>query len=579
MAPSSPSRRIAEDSERLPAAALMEFCSSCFNGIVGLFGSRGPKRKTKIIDSLLSSPRLTVSLNHNPLSSHMSAQVIRVKRCNMPFRNFYRTDICEKLGSGGFGDVYKTVQKATGKSVAVKSIRKEKMEEEGEMDLLHEEISALVALDHPNILKMIEYFEDDTTVFIVTDLAQGGDLHAFMKMLDSRHLSERDVHVARAFRQLMEGVAYCHRRKIMHRDLKMENCLFVDQGFQILKVIDFGLAAVCQGQLGVMLGTPDYMSPEMISMRPHDEKTDIWSAGVIFYVLLTGVHPFKYVYCRSNEELYGRVINGPYYTEPLEERHASDEICELVDLLLQKQADKRPTAQEVATSAWLESMEVCPSPTSQRRHWRHTIRSFTSYSKVSRFEQALMSFIASQVTENEVLELQETFKRLDANGDGFLSQAEVTDAFRMCDMSVQEADLQAVFDSFADTSDGVLRYTDWLAATLRPQILASEEAAKAAFDFFDADGNGKVEKSELVEVLGEDEAVRILHQCGASEKDMLEEEDFIKIVAHLAKCRKKAIHPRDSPLVPEGRDRVSSFMEAALSPMVATMKPRGFRGS
>lgn len=195
------------------------------------------------------------------------------------------------LGQGTFAKVYYGRNMKTGQSVAIKVIDKEKVLRVGLINQIKREISIMRQVRHPNILELYEVMATKTKIYFALEYAKGGEL--FDKVSKGR-LKE---HIARRyFQQLITAVDFCHSRGVYHRDLKPEN-LLLDENDN-LKVSDFGLSALAEskrqdGLLHTTCGTPAYVAPEVINRKGYDgDKVDVWSCGVILYVLLTGYLPF-----------------------------------------------------------------------------------------------------------------------------------------------------------------------------------------------------------------------------------------------------------------------------------------------
>mmetsp|Transcript_24774 Transcript_24774/g.21999 ORF Transcript_24774/g.21999 Transcript_24774/m.21999 type:complete len:169 (+) Transcript_24774:252-758(+) len=160
-----------------------------------------------------------------------------------------------------------------------------------EKKMLFNEINILRELDHPNIVKMYEYFEDEKRYYIITEICKGGEL--FDEIIARGKFTEKDAAVL--VKQILSCINYCHKNKIVHRDLKPENVLLEqNKDFDQIKIIDFGTSLVHSENklLDEKLGTPYYIAPEVLNKK-YNEKCDLWSIGVITYILLSGMPPFN----------------------------------------------------------------------------------------------------------------------------------------------------------------------------------------------------------------------------------------------------------------------------------------------
>ena len=211
-----------------------------------------------------------------------------------------------KLGSGAFGTVQRAVHKSTHRQRAIKSVRKNQITRDmRDHSKFFNEIDILKQTDHPDIVRMYEFYEDKNFFHIVTELLTGGELFDFI--IKHKMLSEPVA--AHFLKQILSAVAYCHANGIVHRDIKPENLLLdSDSAHASLKVIDFGTSTLFdpKERLHHRYGTAYYIAPEVL-VKNYDSKCDIWSCGVILFILLSGAPPF---YGRSDEEIISKVRSG-----------------------------------------------------------------------------------------------------------------------------------------------------------------------------------------------------------------------------------------------------------------------------
>lgn len=219
-----------------------------------------------------------------------------------------RYELGRMLGQGTFAKVYRGRSLRSGQSVAVKVIDKEKVLKVGMIDQIKREISVMRRIRHPNIVELYEVMASKTKIYFVMEYVRGGEL--FDKVVKGK-LKEESAR--KYFQQLIGAIDYCHSRGVYHRDLKPENLLLDENGD--LKVTDFGLSALFEsrrqdGLLHTTCGTPAYVAPEVINRRGYDgAKADIWSCGVILFVLLAGYLPFK---DPNIMELYKKISKGDF---------------------------------------------------------------------------------------------------------------------------------------------------------------------------------------------------------------------------------------------------------------------------
>ena len=224
---------------------------------------------------------------------------------NKAFQEEYK--IGKSLGSGAFGEVRRVIHRATNEGRAVKIFRKDLATSASSQQKLLEEIGILRTLDHPNIIRVYEFFEDSKRFYIVMEQCNGGEL--FEEILKRQNFGESNA--ATILHQLFSAVAYLHDNNIIHRDLKPENILLEEKGdIMNIKLIDFGTAVRFENNKPIKgaIGTAYYIAPEVLS-GSYNSKCDLWSLGVIIFILLGGYPPFD---GQNDEEILEKVKKGSY---------------------------------------------------------------------------------------------------------------------------------------------------------------------------------------------------------------------------------------------------------------------------
>ncbi|KAG5306511.1 NUAK1 kinase, partial [Acromyrmex insinuator] len=253
-----------------------------------------------------------------------------------------RFDIIKKLGQGTYGKVQLGINKETGQEVAIKTIKKCKIETEADLIRIRREIQIMSSVQHPNIIHIYEVFENREKMVLVMEYAAGGELYDYLS--ERKVLSEHEAR--RIFRQIATAVFYCHKHKICHRDLKLENILLDQVGNA--KIADFGLSNVFDEQrlLNTFCGSPLYASPEIVKGTPyHGPEVDCWSLGVLLYTLVYGAMPFD----GSNFKRLVKQISQSDYFEPKKPSPASPLIKEMLTVCPSRRAD----IERICTHWWV----------------------------------------------------------------------------------------------------------------------------------------------------------------------------------------------------------------------------------
>ena len=248
------------------------------------------------------------------------------------YRNIKETYKIEgTIGRGSFASVKKAKHRESGKRFAVKVLSKKKMKDEDKLSM-QTEIDILKAMDHPNVVKLLEVFEDERHWCLVMELMQGGEM--FDMILEKEQFSEAEARDAT--RSIVDAISYCHSLGIIHRDIKPENLLLESKetGISSVKIADFGLAKLLSEEkstASTTCGTPGYVAPEVLEQKPYGKECDIWSIGVVTFILLSGTPPF---YEEDNFALFEQIKKCRYEFDPEIWDLVSDEAKDFIKKIL-----------------------------------------------------------------------------------------------------------------------------------------------------------------------------------------------------------------------------------------------------
>lgn len=254
----------------------------------------------------------------------------------------------KEIGRGGFSIVVEGKKKGTEEKFAVKCIKKSSIEGD-DIKLLTREIQIMKNITHPNILRLFEVFEDDEQFFLVMELVDGKEL--FDKIVERGQYSEKDA--SNIARQIINAVEYLHEKGIAHRDLKPENLLSSgNEEDESIKIADFGFSKdFNEDKLQTSCGSPGYVAPEVLTSESYNKSVDMWSIGVIIYILLCGYPPF---YADNAPALFKKIMDVKYDFDDPSWDDVSSDAKDLIRHLLVKNPDERYTAQQCKEHPWIK---------------------------------------------------------------------------------------------------------------------------------------------------------------------------------------------------------------------------------
>lgn len=345
-------------------------------------------------------------------------------------------------------------------------------------------------------MKMYEFFEDEKRYYLVTEICKGGEL--FDEVCKRGKFSESDAAVL--IKQVLSCVNYCHKSNIVHRDLKPENILLEqNKEYDQIKIIDFGTSLVYDPskQLDEKLGTPYYIAPEVLN-KSYNSKCDIWSVGVITYILLSGQPPFN---GENDKDIMKKVRAGKYTFDPQKWGWVTDMAKDFISKLLTYDQNERPTAEEALTHEWIKASGQVALDESLALGALDNLKGFRADQTL---KAATFAFIAGQlISKTEKDNLARVFKAFDKNGDGKLSMEEVKIGYmEHYGRVMSDEEIERMFRSVDTDNSGFIDYSEFVVAAMNEKQLTTNEKLTAAFKMFDKDGSGVISADEIREVLG-----------------------------------------------------------------------------
>ena len=404
------------------------------------------------------------------------------------------------LGQGSFGTVYLVKHLQLQRYFAMKVIKK-KSKSPTEEESLMNEINILRKLDHPNILKITDFYNLKNEHNIITEYCQEGEL--FDEIKANAPFSE--ALTGWYMRQILQAVCYCHGCHIVHRDLKPENILIVKRmknGFHHIKIIDFGTAKVFNKEKRehALIGSAYYIAPEVIS-RNYTEKCDIWSCGIIMYILLTGRPPFN---GQTEDDIMKKIKIGTFEMTKYPWGIISQEAKDLINDLLQIKPTKRITAEEALQHKWFNTNGVKQMEHNniiKPKNLAKLLNNLTKYRSDNILRCAVIAYLVHNSTQlNQAHEAIKLFNKIDKNGDGKITKEELFSGFQELRKKTDEElkqEVETVFTNIDTDHNGYIEYEEFIRAAIDKDYFLNEKFLRFAFNYFDRDHNGNITLEEV----------------------------------------------------------------------------------
>uniref|UniRef100_M4EKQ9 non-specific serine/threonine protein kinase n=1 Tax=Brassica campestris TaxID=3711 RepID=M4EKQ9_BRACM len=367
------------------------------------------------------------------------------------------------LGQGQYGTTSLCTHKETGQKLACKTIPKRKLLCQEDYDDVLREIQIMHHLsEYPNVVRIQETYEDDTSVHLVMELCEGGELFDRIAM------------------------------KGHYRDLKPENFLFssTDEDSS-LKSTDFGLSVFFKpgATFTDLVGSAYYVAPEVLN-RHYGRECDVWSAGVILYILLCGFPPFN---AGTKYGIFRKIRQGKVEFETSPWPSISESAKDLIGKMLESNPQKRLTAHQVLCHPWIVDDTVAPDKPLDFA----VVSRLKRFSAMNKLKKTALRVVAERLSEEEIGGLKELFKMIDTDNSGTITFEELKDSVRRVGSELVESEIKELLEAADVDESGTIDYGEFLAATIHLNKLEREENLVAAFSFFDKDSSGCITMDEL----------------------------------------------------------------------------------
>ncbi|MBA0778961.1 hypothetical protein Gotri_003246 [Gossypium trilobum] len=395
----------------------------------------------------------------------------------------------KELGRGQFGITYLCTENSTGNTYACKSILKRKLRSKQDREDIKKEVQIMQHLSgQPCIVEFRGAYEDRQSVHLVMELCAGGEL--FDRIIAEGHYSERAA--AGIFKSVVNVVHICHFMGVIHRDLKPENFLLSskDAG-AMLKATDFGLSVFIEEgkRYRDIVGSAYYVAPEILR-RSYGKEVDIWSAGIILYILLSGVPPF---WAETEKGIFDAISEGKLDFESQPWPSISETAKDLVRKMLTKDPKKRLTSAQVLEHPWMrEDGEASDKPIGSA-----VLSRLKQFRAMNKLKKLALKVIAENLSEEEIKGLKVMFTNMDTDKSGTITYEELKTGLARLGSKLSEAEVKQLMEAADVDGNGTIDYIEFISATMNRYRLDRDELLYKAFQYFDKDNSGYITKDEL----------------------------------------------------------------------------------
>ncbi|MCO5569293.1 hypothetical protein L7F22_023005 [Adiantum nelumboides] len=480
----------------------------------------------------LSGPSTTSTQPKQDASSHSSSKSSKPATghvLNKPMEEVRDTySLGRELGRGQFGVTRLCTNKATGELFACKSISKRKLTHKEDIEDVRREVQIMHHLTgHPNIVELKGSYEDKNAVHLVMELCAGGEL--FDRIIAKGKYTEREA--AAVCRTIVQVIQTCHSLGVMHRDLKPENFLLLNKSEDSpLKTTDFGLSVFFKpgDVFKDVVGSAYYVAPEVLR-RHYGPEADVWSIGVILYILLSGVPPF---WAETEQGIFDAIIEGHVdFTSdpwPLISSGAKD----LIRKMLNQNVKERIGTQAILNHPWIRVDGEAPD----RPLDNIVLSRMKQFRAMNKLKKLALKVIAENLSEEEITGLKEMFRSIDVDNSGTLTMEELKQGLAKQGSMLAESEILQLMEAADVDGNGTIDYMEFITATVHMNKMDKEDHLFSAFRYFDKDASGYITTEELEQALREhnmgDSATikEIIAEVDTDGDDRINYEEFVAMM-------------------------------------------------
>jgi calcium-dependent protein kinase len=476
-----------------------------------------PENKIFLLENKNTSNCISSTMSEESDREKMEIQKIKIdsdiivfNSSEDPRNNF---EFLTKLGQGLYGEVWKVRNKINGNICAMKIIFKHKDTSKlEEMEILNE-IEIMKRLDHPNIVKIFEYYNTKKAFYLIMEYCSGGEL--YYEIINRAPFNEETS--SYIIYQVMSVVFYCHSNYVVHRDLKPENILIENKkdGLIRIKICDFGTAKIYEKNKTErqIVGSSYYIAPEVLD-KNYNKECDLWSIGVIFYILLAGRPPFQGV---TDQEVIDKIKLGKLDLQKPPFEKISEEALNLLKALLQYKPENRITSSDALKHPFFskyKSREVVNNlfklnDPLQEQILKAYIKNIIDFKKENILQKAIIAYLVHNFPQMEEIENAfKLFDKFDLNGDGKINRKELLAGLRsFTSISFEELEknVEAIFNFIDSNNNGFIEYEEFVCAAIDKKIFLKDEVIKFAFSYVDKNHNGRIEINDIRNIFKKEE--------------------------------------------------------------------------
>ena len=407
-----------------------------------------------------------------------------------------------KLGEGSYGTVYLVTHNHSNQQRAMKTIMKKEIENTQRVDSeIMNEIQILKKMDHPNIVKIFEFYNSSKYYYLITEFCKEGEL--FDRIVKEGPFDEGFT--SYIMYQIFSAVYYCHSMNIIHRDLKPENILIEKKekhGYKV-KIIDFGTAKIFEKNKieKKMIGSSYYMAPEVIS-KNYNEKCDLWSCGVIMYILLTTTPPFGGA---DDKEIIKNIVKGDYDIESGIWKKITKEAKDLIRNLLERNVNSRLSAENALNHIWFYKNKTKDlfNFLSQDKI-KSMLNNLKKYSPDKVLQHTALAYLVHNNPQNEQVEdAFKLFNKIDQNSNGKITKVELKEGLNELSIN-NDFDIDnlvnEIYHLIDGDNNGYIEYEEFVRGCIDKDKFITDNIIKMSFKFFDKDNSGEITFEEIMKI-------------------------------------------------------------------------------